>query len=662
MSWLTPLGFLGFIGLLILLLIYILKPNFQNKFISSTFVWKLSLKFKKKRIPISKLRNILLIICQILAVCTCAFILAQPFIDGEDEKAAQEKIIVIDASAGMQSELEGETRFERAVTEAKTLANDAMNAGGSVSVILAAREASFVVQRLDASYRAEVMSGLDSLVDPSDTKCTWGNVDIDGAMLLAESVLELNAKAEVVLFTGTSYIDDGKVTVRDVSDPEERNVSILDVRAVMDENYYRIELDMASYGNNYSGMVYVEVKGAYGTYGTGDSSESFNGGTLSFSYGVDLIDGERTKYRFGAKDAHDITDLKIYAYDSIRCYIDPASEGQIDTIFTDNTYTLFGGTPEELKIQYYSTMSNNFVSGMLHGLRDMLRSDWDIEIDEIKDSWENSNSGMGKEENIEIEGYDIYIFEHHVPKKLPTDGLVILLNPDAVPKGTDFMLGNTLNIAGSGVTLSAGETHPIMDYVNAENITVSRYTKITSYDSGYTPLMFIDNSPVVLAKNQPDAKMLVVSFNFHYSNFPIIPEYPTFLYNVLDYFMPTTFDKDVYQLYDKVTLNSRSENLTVSGPAFEDTLEFNEFPAEIHVDAPGTYTVTQIPISGVQVEEHFTVVIPEEQCNITREEDTLTNPYYPPVVEEVDLDLVFYFAIALVALLFCEWWLKSRDN
>ena len=257
MSWLTPVGFLGFIGLLILLLIYILKPNFQNKFISSTFVWKLSLKFKKKRIPISKLRNILLIICQILAVCTCAFILAQPFIDGEDEKAAQEKIIVIDASAGMQSELEGETRFERAVTEAKTLANDAMNAGGSVSVILAAREASFVVQRLDASSRAEVMSGLDSLVDPSDTKCTWGNVDIDGAMLLAESVLELNAKAEVVLFTGTSYIDDGKVTVRDVSDPEERNVSILDVRAVMDENYYRIELDMASYGNNYSGMVYV---------------------------------------------------------------------------------------------------------------------------------------------------------------------------------------------------------------------------------------------------------------------------------------------------------------------------------------------------------------------------------------------------------------------
>ena len=37
------------IGLLILLLIYILKPNYQKKFISSTLIWKLSLKYKKKK-------------------------------------------------------------------------------------------------------------------------------------------------------------------------------------------------------------------------------------------------------------------------------------------------------------------------------------------------------------------------------------------------------------------------------------------------------------------------------------------------------------------------------------------------------------------------------------------------------------------------------------
>ena len=48
MSLLTPIGLLGFIGLVILFIIYIIKPNYQNKIISSTYVWTLSLKYRKK--------------------------------------------------------------------------------------------------------------------------------------------------------------------------------------------------------------------------------------------------------------------------------------------------------------------------------------------------------------------------------------------------------------------------------------------------------------------------------------------------------------------------------------------------------------------------------------------------------------------------------------
>ena len=78
MKLLTPLGLLGLIGVVALIIIYLIRPNYQQKYISSTYIWKLSLKYKKKRVPISKLRNILIIICQILALVTCALILAQP--------------------------------------------------------------------------------------------------------------------------------------------------------------------------------------------------------------------------------------------------------------------------------------------------------------------------------------------------------------------------------------------------------------------------------------------------------------------------------------------------------------------------------------------------------------------------------------------------------
>ena len=49
MSLLVPLGLLGLLGIIALIIIYIIKPNYQNKFISSTFIWKLSLKYKKKK-------------------------------------------------------------------------------------------------------------------------------------------------------------------------------------------------------------------------------------------------------------------------------------------------------------------------------------------------------------------------------------------------------------------------------------------------------------------------------------------------------------------------------------------------------------------------------------------------------------------------------------
>ena len=46
MTLLTPLGLLGLIGIIVLIIIYIIKPNYQQKFISSTYVWKLSLKYR----------------------------------------------------------------------------------------------------------------------------------------------------------------------------------------------------------------------------------------------------------------------------------------------------------------------------------------------------------------------------------------------------------------------------------------------------------------------------------------------------------------------------------------------------------------------------------------------------------------------------------------
>ena len=231
MSWLTPIGFLGLIGLLILIIIYIIKPNYQNKVISSTFVWRLSLKYKKKKMPLSKLRNILLFICQLLILTAAALILAQPYIDNSEEVDGSEKIVIVDASASMLTESGGRTRLEYAVDEIHKII-DSLEDGKKLSVILASDTAEFLVQQADNTSKDSMREAVNSILDESESvKYTYGTPDIDGAIARAEEITAYTADSEVLLFTDTTYLSAGKVKVVNVSDPSEYNVAILDVRA-----------------------------------------------------------------------------------------------------------------------------------------------------------------------------------------------------------------------------------------------------------------------------------------------------------------------------------------------------------------------------------------------------------------------------------------------
>lgn len=116
MIFLIPLGFLALIGLLALLAIYLIKPSYQNKVIPSSYIWKESLKYRKKQVPASALRNVLIVICQILIIVLCTFIIAAPMLRS-GAADTDEKIVIIDASADMRAEDNYVTRFERAVEQ-----------------------------------------------------------------------------------------------------------------------------------------------------------------------------------------------------------------------------------------------------------------------------------------------------------------------------------------------------------------------------------------------------------------------------------------------------------------------------------------------------------------------------------------------------------------
>ena len=68
MSFTYPLGLLVLIGIPIVILIYILRSKYNEQTVTSTFIWKLSERFLKKRNPLSGLTGLISLLLQMSPV------------------------------------------------------------------------------------------------------------------------------------------------------------------------------------------------------------------------------------------------------------------------------------------------------------------------------------------------------------------------------------------------------------------------------------------------------------------------------------------------------------------------------------------------------------------------------------------------------------------
>lgn len=649
MKLLIPLGLLGLLGLLVLILIYILKPNFQQKIVSSTYVWKLSLKYKKKRVPISRLRNILILICQILIICAAALILSYPAIVTDNSVSYQEKILIIDASANMLAEQDGTQRFERAVGLAKDEIEDVFAADGLVTVIVAGRQASYLFsQRVSKTESNELYSALEQL------ECTYGTGDVEGAMTLAEETLYFNPEAEVIFYTGTHYDNPGKnLTVTYVTEEEEWNAAILGATATLEDGYYTFEVQIACYGSADREIEVLceatNVNGGVGVHSLPEASvKTYDEETFTIIYSVDAnADGYNSVAVSLSKD-------KIYSFDELYIRLNVS-----DSLSIDNEYYIYGANRPTIKVEYYTTTSNPFYPAILMAIAEdkNMKARWDIQIKEVR-------SG-----EPEIEGYDFYIFEGTMPKSLPTDGVVFMADPDA-SLNAGFTLGSKVTVpnwSGDGASLAPGVEHPIMDYVNIESFALTSYTKIEENSlDGYEVLMYYEGNPVFFVRNEANSKIVVAAYSVRTSTLNINYNFIIMMVNVFNYYFPSTFSDSIYTCYDTVQLTPRGSELTVihndnvvlGGSDSETEIDF----AELQVNDYGTYVVRQTLISGAVVNEKFYVTIPAAESNITKTEAALTNLYKAEVDEFSYEDLLVYFAATLVGLLFLERLLQSREG
>lgn len=670
MTLLTPLGLLGLLGIAVLILIYILRPNYQQKTISSTHVWKLSLKYKKKKIPISKLRNFLLILCQILILTACATILAQPNKVLQAQTEEPEVVFVIDSSVSMRVEMNEETRFEKAVKGVLQRMEDVFDKNGICTVIVADDEPAFLERRVSAEKRDAALASVSALLT-EDMACSYGEENIDGAMTLASEVLVENPDAQVVVYTDTAYaFVPEEIELVNVADSGEWNAAILSAEAKYDEGYYTFFLDVAVYGNR---DMDVDVKlRIYGMNAQDSSDDTMS--DVDFTTSV-YCDYETTKkvvfvpeilynndptyydeyfdeiYKFSEGD-------EVYAYQSI--HISLHEDGNedvllVDSLNVDNYFDIYNGQKEVLKVQYSSTLPNKFIPAMLSALAKEHEEQWDIQVTRVKQGAQPA-----------VEGFDWYIFEDFsgrastMPAEMPKDGVVMLINPLSSPVRSG--LNNPRETAaGRELYFEQEDAHPILNGVTADNLFVTRYVNV-NYNA-YETLMSAGGIPMVSYKNEPTEKIVVFGFSLQYSNLVANPVDFTYLINnIFQYFFPSTVQKNAFEVNETVALQARGEELIVTGGDNKEEI-FDQFPATLRVSIPGTYTLQQaVPFKTEDVIEKIFVKAPSSESDIFKEGETILNPY--TIKEETKFfeDLLLYVAAALVALLFLEWFLAGRDN
>ena len=649
MTLMNLIGLLSLISLIILLIIYILKPNYQQQFVSSTYIWKLSLKYRKRRLPTSKLRNILLIITQVLLLLTLTAIIVRP-VNITKETVENEAILIIDASSSMRIEYDGKTRFQRAIDLAKDKANETFDKEGTVTVVVSDNNPHFLVERGTVNSKYDIENNLDNL--KSDFySCSYGETNLSDSISLCHDILIDNPNAYIYIYTDTTvhYTDD-TIQVINVCTEGENNFAVLDAYAEIVDNYYSFVVEVAGYGRDENVNVSLSV------YGANVTDVDPDGVTLNFSLDVDLVSDTPKRLVFindypetfndeENTEFYIISELeRIFSYESAHVEIDVE-----DCFNEDNFIEIYGGTKEDIKVVYCSNKSNSFFNGIMFVLRDALKSKYHIDYTEIKEG------------DVPYKGYDFYIYEHEMmPDVTPNDGIVLYADPQKDTESTGFRVYGYYDLDKVSIPFNQLEEHPLLEGVEVDHITASRYTELSQFDRNYEVLATLNNRPVLMVKNEENYKIVVMLFSLHYSNLALLKEFPILISNMFDYFLPATLEGNSFEVNDDVKVNSRSQEITITG--YDETIRIDEFPNTVSLKLPGTYTIEQTTYFGKNITEKIYAKIPKDESNIFPVLDSLSSPI--SAVDEYNFinDWLFYLAIALCALSFIEWLLKGNES
>lgn len=556
MSFLYPLGLLGLIGVPILIIIYIIKNKYTEQTIPSTYIWRLSEKFLKRKKPISKIKGLISLIIQCLLVVVISLLISNPslIIKG----GAKEYCFIIDGSASMNKIENGTMRFNKAKDEVIDIISSSQN-GSSYTVIYVG---------LDTQIISEGSENKDKTIDLIN-KLNPSNIlsDNNKALQYAQGYFDINPSIKTYLITDKPY---------EVNNLELINVSLNEINySIKKVKYETID---ATYDDKGIEVTSPKIK-VFGTiYSYNEDS------TLTLELKIDNNNVSTNSYNVEKNtDTNFEFEVDCRSFDSFEVSIK-----EEDGLDLDNHFVMYNLVKEH-NYKALIVSENPFylqatleAYGKLEQTKVMTKEEYDSKLPT---------------------GYGLYIFDSKCcPSKIPTDGTVWYFNPDKSIENSGFAVLNTdKEVTGSSLdkaSVYTDESTLLDGYIDSSNykMYVKRYSEY-SLGRSFTTLFTCEGKPVIftgLSNGKTKVRQVVIGFDLHYSNLSMNVNWLRLVNNLLDYSFPTIIEDVSYECGSEMNYNitGNVKNIKLTNPFGISTyLDSTSSTGTINLNYVGSYNI-----------------------------------------------------------------------
>ena len=238
MNFLAPLAFLFALSLPVVVSFYLLKRKRQVRLVPSTLLWQRFLAETQASAPFQRLRHSTLLLLQLLLLLLIVLALARPYFAGRTAEASLQ-IVILDASASMQSRDGSPTRFDAARAGALALV-DALPTGfgpRSAQMLIMVAGAHAEVRQSATSEKSALRRAIEA-ARPSDAPTRLAE-----ALQVAATLTRDRSDAEIHLFSDGAGVDLSEFEKKDLrlvfhkvgSKSDNAGIVALDVKANPEE-------------------------------------------------------------------------------------------------------------------------------------------------------------------------------------------------------------------------------------------------------------------------------------------------------------------------------------------------------------------------------------------------------------------------------------------